>query len=287
MSEAPPWIHDPPRWSRLLLDGAPVGYIREMGGTTLYSSDGYGWSGTPIEFDTRVPDTRLRDVTRGRIYHGDVVRMALSEAQPTLVEVVVLEHPQHGTLIWQPRHDRVHALDQLWPPPLRPTTLHRVGHLSERPQDAALVPAVLKAWRPLDPTARIDSTRLALSSVAGGLASIALQWLIMGAVGPMATWLGAQIAALLFFWTQRATRPSRAVMLGAAAWAALKAGVLSASLAGVAIVSGWLVVPHALPTVVVILVASTLGAGIAHVLAGDLIVWRGGGYSGEGQIRRK
>jgi hypothetical protein len=287
MSDAPPWIHDPPRWSRLLLDGAPVGFIREVGGTTLYSSDGYGWSGTPIEFDTRVPDTRLRDVTRGRIYHGDVVRMALSEQRPTLVEVIVLEHPEHGTLIWQPRHDRVHALDHLWPPPLRPKTLHRVGHVTERPQDAALVPAVLDAWRPLDPNARINSTWLALSSVGGGLASVGLQLMVLDAVGPIGTWLGAQIATLAFFWTQRATRPSRATMLGAAAWGALKAGALSTGLAGLAMALGWLTVKHPIPTLVVLAIASTLGAGIAHVLGGDLIVWRGGGYSGEGQIRRK
>lgn len=287
MSDAPPWIHDPPRWSRLLLDGVPVGFIREVGETTLYSSDGYGWSGTPIEFDTRVPDTRLRDVKRGRIYHGDVVRMALSEKHPTLVEVVVLEHAQHGTLIWQPRHDRVHALDHLWPPPLRPRTLHQVGHVSERPQEAALVPVVLDAWRPLDSTARINSTRLALSSVAGGLAAVLVQLVLLGTIGPIGTWLGAQFGALAFYWTQRATRPSRATMLGAAAWGALKAGGLSTALAGVAMLLGWLTVKHPLPTLVVLAIATTLGAGIAHVLAGDLVVWRGGGYSGEGQIRRK
>lgn len=280
-AQSPPMQQAPARWTRLLHDGHPVGYCRAVGQTTLYSTDGYAWSGTPIEHDLRVPDTRLRDVKRGRVFHGDVVRMALSKTQRTLVEVVVLEHPVHGTLVWQPKLDRLRALDALWPPPLRPTPLHIVGHVSERPQQAEQVEATLARWRPLDPDAALDSTRLALASVLGGAIATAAQVVVLGEVGPVVSWVGMLIGAIAYFWRNRAVRPSRAIMLGAAVWGAFKAGAMCAVLFGVATALGWLSVKNTAATLLVLGIASTFGAGIAHVLAGDLIVWRGGGYGGE------
>lgn len=281
MTEAPPAQQAPARWTRLIQDDEPVGYRREIGSTVMYSADGYSWSGTPIEHDLRVPDTALRDVKRGRVFHGDVVRMALSKAQRTLVEVVVLEHPKHGTLIWQPTLDRTFALDTLWAPPLRPTPLHIVAHVSERPRQAEQVEAVLARWRPIDPNATLDSTRLAGCSVLGSVTATGLQVAIISTVGLMATWMGMLAGALFYFWRSRDVRPSRAVMLRTAAWGALKAGMVCTALFGIAVAAGWLSVKNTAATLFVLGLASTFGAGIAHVLAGDLIVWRGRGYGGE------
>ncbi|MGK0361301.1 MAG: hypothetical protein ACI9U2_003619 [Bradymonadia bacterium] len=279
--ETPPLQQAPARWTRIIHEGRPVGYCRTIGQTVMYSVDGYSWSGTAIEHDLQVSDTRLRDVKRGRVFHGDVVRMALSKSQRTLVEVVVLEHPKHGTLIWQPKLDRLLDLDTLWPPPLRPTPLHIVAHVSERPTEDDQVEEVLARWRPIDPNATLSSTRLAASSVLGSVAATGLQVAIVGTVGPVATWMGMLAGAFFYFWRSRDVRPSRAVMLGTAAWGAFKAGAICAALFGIAVAAGWLSVKNTPATLFVLGIASTFGAGVAHVLAGDLIVWRGGGYGGE------
>lgn len=279
----PPGAQPPARWERLIHEGVAVGYRREMGQTVLYSKDGYGWSGATIEHDARHPDTRLRDVRRGRVFHGDIVRMPRSAQRPILIEAVVLVHPEFGTLLWQAGPDRTHALDALWPAPQRPSNLHIVGHVSERPRLAERVAGILAGWRPVDPDLRLDSTRLALSSVGGAGAALAVQLLVTGAAGPIATWLGALVGAVAWFWPRKRLRPGRGAVLGAAATGAFKAGLLSTALFAIALFAGLIEVKHRGATLVVLAIASTFGAGVAHVLAGDLVVWRGGGYGGEGR----
>ena len=135
--------------------------------------------------------------------------------------------------------------------------------------------------RPETLDATLDSTRLATCTVLGAVVATGVQVALQGSVGPMAIWIGMLVGATLYFWRNRAIRPSRIVMLGTAGWGAVKAGVVCAMLFGIAVAAGWLSVKNTAVTLLVLGIVSTLGASIAHVLAGDLIVWRGRRNDGE------
>ena len=89
---------DAERWTKLIRDDAPVGFMRQVGSVTMYSADGYGWSGVPIDYDHGVADTRLRDARRGRVFHGDVVVMPFTPTTTKTTQAVILERARNAHL---------------------------------------------------------------------------------------------------------------------------------------------------------------------------------------------
>lgn len=284
----PAWTPGPvvetEQWVKLIHEDMVVGFKREVGDVTLYSSDGYGWSGSQIAHDRGVPDTRLRDVRRGRVFHGDVVVMQLSPSKTKTSQAVVLVHPQHGTLMWQPKTRAITALDDAWPPPTRPTQLQVIGRLEDRTDLAVHADALLAAYVPATASAAGRPAMLALSGLAGLFCLAGFEASLSGSVGPLGAWLGALIGACFFFATTTrgaGKAMTRRGMLQTALGGAWRAGVCCAGLSLIGLNAGWLPEEQGGSVVLAMSLLGLMTTGTANIVAGDLVAWRSGGYGGE------
>ena len=77
-------------WQRLIQGGRAVGFIRQMGQSDYYSTDGYGWTGQAIPHDQKLPGLGFRSHDGGRLYHGDVVTYVEIGAQDSRPELRIL-----------------------------------------------------------------------------------------------------------------------------------------------------------------------------------------------------
>ena len=60
-------------WWRLFAGGRRAGYLRLLGQSECYSSDGYGWTGEPLEYDYCARELGLFTRSGEKLYHGDWV----------------------------------------------------------------------------------------------------------------------------------------------------------------------------------------------------------------------
>ena len=108
--------HQTQPWVGLFRGGKAVGFARQSSATRLYSSDGYGWSGTPITSDYEAPQVPFR-LGSARIFHGDLVRTPSRSGGQSLVERIVCLTPRGQVVLLDPESERADYLHDLWPPP--------------------------------------------------------------------------------------------------------------------------------------------------------------------------
>jgi len=268
------------RWERLLLDGERVGYRRQIGGTTLFSKDGYGWSARHIHHDVRLPEARFKGPSL-RVFHGDVVVMGFRHEAPEQRRLVVLVPSAGEDALFDPESGEVGALETLWPSPHTPFAKTCVGSIwgDEELQERSLT--VLQALR-AETQPRLTMVALAAAALLLGVTlSGCLQWVIVGGVGPLTSVLGGFLAALLLlaYWKRSVPHVfSRRWALGMTWRVALLCGIASALVPTVA--------GEALARVVGIGITGVMLSGLTWLLSADLVAWRTGGFERERSARR-
>lgn len=274
--------HETQPWERVLRGGIPVGYARTTGRMTLFSTDGYGWSGEVIPHDARAPQVPLR-LNSQRIYHGDLVALAPPNGEQATVERVIAILSDSSVWLVDPAGVRDIALAEMWPPPSTPRVLRNLGSRLHEP-------CTRRRLRGLDEAAsqamRRRAARLGalVSYMLLGLAtSCALQLTVTSHIGPLTSLAGAFLGSILYWTAARR-----------ACWSALRrhsmltlsghAALLLAAFGAVAgVVSGITEpVPKATGELAVLVGAGAALGGLAGLicaaLGGDLVAWRTGGY---------
>ncbi|MEC7696124.1 MAG: hypothetical protein VYA11_03415 [Planctomycetota bacterium] len=72
-------------WWKLFDRDQAVGFKKKAGRFAFFSSDGYGWSGTPKKSDLAVCELPIRDCDNHRLFEGDVVAATWMERQDAYV----------------------------------------------------------------------------------------------------------------------------------------------------------------------------------------------------------
>ena len=74
-----PAAHQQPRmvWRKLFSQGRFAGYSKASNVTTLFSSGGRHWSPKALPSDIAVPEINLQDKNGQRLFHGDVIELAM------------------------------------------------------------------------------------------------------------------------------------------------------------------------------------------------------------------
>jgi hypothetical protein len=278
--------HQTQPWVGLFREGQAVGFARQSSATRLYSSDGYGWSGTPILSDYEARQVPFR-LGSARIFHGDLVRIPPHSGGQSMVERIVCLTPRGRVVLIDPDSERADYLHDLWPPPSTARVHERLGSVLNNAQlrrrlsreaRGAETGGVHRRWRALAVT----------GSIAFGLSlTSALQWALVGHVGPVSAMLGGLLGSLGFWvslrrWCWSALRRRQLIRLGLESGLWLGSLGLLLSWAGVwspaaersALEGAATLTAHGL-------LGFLLGI-ICTVLGGDLVAWRTGGYAGEG-----
>ena len=279
---------DPSPWRRLFSHGEAVGFIRNVGPTSFYSVDGYGWSGVVIPHDAQANQTAFRDLADRRVFIGDLVTMRIDADRDDLGQRVVLTDETHGVIFIDPRTGLVNCCHEIWPPPRRPQINAVEGSIYEDGfLFAQIVPLALAARNRLrapHSEAIFDGLIIALGI---GLAGF-VQWLCLGEMGPILPMLGGQLAAALL--VKRATHQNalwlnRKRLLGLAPRVGLVLGVILSLVYALLVFLGVGGLANgqegiAWPVLGVGLLGALAGT-IVMVIAADLKAWRGKGYLGE------
>ena len=181
-------------WQRLIQGGRAVGFIRQMGQSDYYSTDGYGWTGQAIPHDQKLPGLGFRSHDGGRLYHGDVV---------TYVEIGAQDSRPELRILW------VDADEDVW---LAPPNSNRIERFKPRlvaDRDTQIRSVVNSAYTQPQMWTLFERSHNQLFNVskspnfwgavtgvwmvAGLLISVALQLTAMGGVGPILSLVGAEV----------------------------------------------------------------------------------------------
>ena len=260
-------------WWRLYRGERPVGYHQVIGGTKLYSKDGYCWKGGEIPHDGMAPQTALRDRANQRIFHLDTI---LFKKPGTKVEerAIALEDDTHGTVLWFVDTGVVARLEDI----SRGQYLRarrRVGSVHSLPEWAAEAERALahvESETRVSPGAVLS---IAASGILGGGIALWTSWSLTGEVGSIATFAGVFVAQFLHFRYRVRRLFTRRWMLQVALLASISTCLAVFATWSVLRLSGDVAWSPAL--------ALGAGAGMAVVtiLAGDVVAWVRGGYRGE------
>ncbi len=133
-----------------------------------------------------------------------------------------------------------------------------------------------------------DRMGLAFGQLGGAAASIGLQLLVMGSIGPIATVIGVCLGGALFFARQGHVRPgwlTRPRLFKLAAGSLVQLGLLGGALYLELIFhspqSMGNLIEHPYKASAVFALLCAVVGGISTVIVGDLFAWRRGGYTGE------
>ena len=184
-----PRTHTDVAWSRLLNEGSPVGYLRQTRtGGTLYSKDGYGWSGQPIDHDQELPQLMV-NLYRHRIFHGDIVEMRPRAGVQAYHPMIVLVSGD-SVCLYDQQVGRLVTMEDAWPPPSSPRAQRFLGSMYT---DVAFGRRIDTLFVEHLAGPRVDLpdsfTLLGLMHL-GLLASIGLQFVVWGHAGPVLSSLG-------------------------------------------------------------------------------------------------
>ena len=278
--------HQAQPWVGLFLKGKAVGFARQSSATRLYSSDWYGWSGTPIVSDYEAAQVPFR-LGSDRIFHGDLVRIPSRSGGQSVVQRIVCLTPGGHVVLIDPDSGRADYLHDLWPPPSTARVHERLGSVLHDPRlrqrlrreaYGAETGGIHTRFRALAVTASIT---LGLSLIS------ALQWTLVGHVGPVSAMLGGLVGSLAFWvglrrWCWSALRRRQMLRLGVESglWLGL-VGLLFAWLG----VFGSTVERSSMEGAATLTAYGVLGfllGVICTVLGGELVAWRTGGYADEG-----
>ena len=279
MNDAPPNAPSAPSspWVRLHRRGVIVGFKRSLGNTELFSRDGYGWTGRPIDFDHAIRETGLRDSASRRVFHGDVVTLRLEPSSPLRQAVVLLDasrsvflaDPQTGDKAPLPQGTRPHITDVH--ASIFDHSLSSVGCISS-----------LRRFGVDHARDHREGAMMALGILGGVLLFGALQWSLGGSVGPLVGMLGATLGCLAFTLGKRRRSAgwlTRARTLRLVPWTALYLGLGALGLRIISALSS-----NSAP-VDSTLAVSALGLGILGGLVGlvlPMVVADAIGFSPEG-----
>lgn len=61
--------------ARLRIDEQIVGYSKKKGNYTFYSTDQFGWNGSPIDFQFQDLATNFLDINRKIIFENDIIEL--------------------------------------------------------------------------------------------------------------------------------------------------------------------------------------------------------------------
>ena len=250
---------------------------------TLYSKDGYGWSGTPLPFDFQVAQIPIR-LWRERVFHGDIVAMPPSSGAQRWRKKVLLLAPDESVYVYDTYDNRIHTLAELWPPPSHPFVREVMGSMYD---DASLQRRLNRTVEEASGFDRLWGAKLIIltaSLLAGLVGSAVVQWMLLGFVGPLTTAGGGLLSSILFWWRLRrwdwnALRRKQMLHFS------LQSGLI---LAGLALPSGFIAFGDSLDTsdinALLAALAGYAGLGlfaglICTIIGCDLVAWRTGGYA--------
>lgn len=278
-----PRTHTDVAWTRLLNEGSPVGYLRQTRtGGTLYSKDGYGWSGQPIDHDQELPQLMV-NLYRHRIFHGDIVEMRPRAGVQAYHPMIVLVSGD-SVCLYDQQVGRLVTMEDAWPPPSSPRAQRVLGSMYT---DVAFGRRIDTLFVEHLAGPRVDLpdsfTLLGLMHL-GLLASIGLQFVVWGHAGPVLSSLGVLCGSIVHFARNRKqewSSLSRAPMLRQSLYLAVLTGGLWGSLQGVWLLGGGSSPDHSNPWVSVVAMAGLGGliGMVATVIGADLVAWRTGGYA--------
>ncbi|MEM1347657.1 MAG: hypothetical protein AAGI01_03810 [Myxococcota bacterium] len=270
VADVPPQI-----WWRLYRGTQAVGYRQTINDTELYSTDGYCWKGGRIAHDHAVVQTEIRDRGNQRVFHLDRVFMPGSGSQPPR-EVIALEHPEHGTLLWFLESGEVTRVEDYAKGYVRVERI--VGSLQGYPSAAKMVRKALDTYRPPVGATATDVLAFAASAGLGVLLSSFVMFHAFGHIGFGGAAMGLVLALTLTFkWFQRTSGPYTRHWLKSVSWKAAWVG-------GLCITVGWaLFSPETAGLVgtTAMMVANTLVVFLATILSGSTYAWIQGGFAGE------
>ncbi|MEM9694492.1 MAG: hypothetical protein AAGA56_18205 [Myxococcota bacterium] len=178
----------------LIAEGKLVGYRQEVGRLTLYSRDGYAFSGRPIDHEQACAETTLRTREGRRVFHGDVVEVRLGPGAHPEERLITLD--ADGALRWaRPGQRESSQCDRL--------ELHvgrRRGSVFtdldlRRAYAMALSAASRRSgvgWGP--------ALRWSAAVLGGAGTSAVLQLGLLDGVGPVMTLLGSAVALIAATW---------------------------------------------------------------------------------------
>ena len=278
-------IHQVEIWERLYLRDRPVGFKKTISTTVLFSSDGYGWSGSTIEHDAVRRQIPL-PLYAQRVFHGDVVRMPPFSGAQEITEQVLVLTPTNAVLCYDPQTDRLTPLHELWPPPSTPRVRSIVGPLES---DSKLLRRVEDQALNADPPPGVYAFHLGVLTLAilgGLLGAAALQWTVMGSIGPIFSLIGAIAGGALFWMLARARDRNalrRQTVLKMGAHTGLVLMGIGATLALFRVTGGW---GESLtePSRAIFVAYGGLGffcGLISTWVGGEMVAWRTGGFSDE------
>ena len=278
----------PAPWLRLYRGGIAVGFMRDEGRAAFYSKDGYGWSGRAIEYDACTPQTDLRDAQGKRIFEGDLVFTRIHRQTGAMGLRVVLLDPQGRAFLIDPTRGTIQPPEEIWLPPKRPQIAAVERSMFE---DPTLMAAALPFKEQLNHHGQ--ATLSEAVAIGGALAlgiglAGALQWMVIGEVGPIISMFGGLFAALQMvkfstqrnpFWLERKRMLKLAIRSGlvlGGILAVVYAGLIVFGVNGLASDDDSLIIP-----IGGIGLLGTLAGTILLVIAADLKAWRSDGYRGE------
>jgi len=272
-------------WDRLYLRDRPVGFKKTISTTVLFSSDGYGWSGSAIEYDAvrrQIPIPLYAQ----RIFHGDVVQMPPFSGAQEITEQVLVLTPTNTVLCYDPKTDRLTPLNELWPPPSRPRVRSVVGPLESHSSLLRRVEDQALHAEPPPAVYAFQHSLLTLAVLGGLLGAAAVQWTALESIGPIFSFLGA-IAGGALYWVFARTRDKNALrrqtVLKMGAHAGLILMGIGASVALFRVTGGW---GESLtePSRAIFVAYGGLGffcGLISTWIGGELVAWQTGGFSDE------
>ena len=272
-------------WERLYLRERPVGFKKTISTTVLYSSDGYGWSGSAIEHDAVRRQIPL-PLYAQRVFHGDVVRIAPFSGAQEITEQVLVLTPKNDVLCYDPKTDRMTPLTELWPPPSSPRVRSIVGPLGAR---SRLLKRVEDQALNADPPPAVYAFQLSLLCLAilgGLLGAAALQWTVLASIGPIFSFIGALVGGALF-WILAQSKDRNAIRRQTVLKMGVHAGLvllsLGASVALFRVAGSW---GESLtePSRAIFVAYGGLGffcGLISTWIGGELVAWRTGGFADE------
>jgi hypothetical protein len=279
--------HQSEAWERLYKNQRPVGFKKNIGSTEFFSKDGYGWSGEQIPYTHSRRQIPIRIFTQ-RVFHGDVIQMPPFSGAQECTEQVVLLSDCDTVYTYDPTTDRLHPLEERFPPPSVPWARKLVGPLEGASTLFTQLESKLKRTQPTRIEYAWDIALLSLSIVTGFLFSAGIQWRGLGSIGPVMTFLGAVVGGIGFWAVLRKHdwhRLSRKAMLKMGAHCGLLLLVIGCGLAH-ATLSGLLGTQPQEATNAYYVAYGGLGffcGLISTWMGGELVAWRTGGFSDEQQ----
>ena len=277
--------HQEEPWERLYMSQRPVGFKRQVGSTILYSTDGYGWSGESIPHTRSRRQIPIKLFTK-RVFHGDVVEMPPFSGAQECSEQVLLLSDSNTVYSYDPKADRLHPLNDIFPPPSMPWARKLIGPLEENSELFTKLENKLNHTQLTRLEYALDIALLTLSIVTGFLVSAGIQWRGLGSIGPVMTFIGAVIGGIGFWAVLRKHdwhRLSRKAMLKMGAHCGLLLLLVGCGIA-LAKISGGLGTQPTEDTRAYFFAYAGLGffcGLISTWIGGELVAWRTGGFSDE------